>query len=32
LGIFLVRELMDSVTYRRDGDWNRLTVTKTVPI
>jgi anti-sigma regulatory factor (Ser/Thr protein kinase) len=31
LGIFLVRELMDSVTYRRDGDWNRLVVTKTVP-
>jgi len=31
LGIFLVRELMDSVTYRRDGDWNRLRVTKTVP-
>lgn len=31
LGIFLVRELMDSVTYRRDGDWNRLMVTKTVP-
>lgn len=30
LGIFLVRELMDSVTYRRDGDWNRLMVTKTV--
>jgi anti-sigma regulatory factor (Ser/Thr protein kinase) len=30
LGIFLVRELMDTVTYRRDGDWNRLTVTKTV--
>lgn len=28
LGIFLVRELMDSVTYRRDGDWNRLMVTK----
>ena len=32
LGIFLVRELMDSVTYRRDGDWNRLMVTKTVGI
>ena len=31
LGIFLVRELMDSVTYRRDGEWNRLRVTKTVP-
>jgi len=31
LGIFLVRELMDSVTYRRDGDWNRLMVTKTAP-
>ncbi len=31
LGIFLVRELMDSVTYRRDGDWNRLMVTKIVP-
>ena len=30
LGIFLVRELMDSVTYRRDGDWNRLMVTKTL--
>ena len=30
LGIFLVRELMDTVTYRRDGDWNRLMVTKTV--
>lgn len=30
LGIFLVRELMDSVAYRRDGEWNRLMVTKTV--
>lgn len=30
LGIFLVRELMDSVSYRRDGEWNRLMVTKTV--
>jgi anti-sigma regulatory factor (Ser/Thr protein kinase) len=30
LGIFLVRKLMDSVTYRRDGEWNRLMVTKAV--
>jgi anti-sigma regulatory factor (Ser/Thr protein kinase) len=28
LGVFLVRELMDSVTYRREAGWNRLSVTK----
>lgn len=30
LGVFLVRELMDSVTYRREAGWNRLSVTKTL--
>ena len=30
LGVFLVRELMDSVAYRREADWNRLSVTKTL--
>lgn len=28
LGVYLVRTLMDSVSYCRDGDWNRLLVTK----
>ena len=28
LGVHLIRTLMDSVSYRRDGDWNRLLVTK----
>lgn len=31
LGVYLVRQLMDSVSYRRDGDWNRLTVSKALP-
>lgn len=26
LGIFLIRSFADSITYRRDGDWNRLTI------
>ncbi len=30
LGVFLVRELMDGVTYRREAGWNRLSVTKTL--
>ena len=30
LGVHLVRGLMDSVTYRREGGWNRLSVTKAV--
>lgn len=30
LGVCLVRTLMDSVTYRRDGDWNRLLMSKTL--
>ena len=30
LGVFLVRELMDSVTYLREAGWNRLSVTKTL--
>jgi sigma-B regulation protein RsbU (phosphoserine phosphatase) len=30
LGIHLVRSIMDSVTYRRDGDHNILTMTKTL--
>lgn len=30
LGIFLVRQLMDSVEYRRDGDRNLLTLRKQV--
>ena len=28
LGIYLVRELMDEVEYRREGDWNCLTMSK----
>jgi anti-sigma regulatory factor (Ser/Thr protein kinase) len=28
LGVYLVRQLMDSVDYRRDGNWNCLTVSK----
>lgn len=28
LGVFLVQQLMDSVTYRRDGAWNRLELRK----
>ena len=30
LGVFLVRELMDSVDYAREAGWNRLSVTKTL--
>ncbi len=30
LGVFLVRQLTDSVAYRREAGWNRLSVTKTV--
>ncbi len=30
LGIFLVRQLMDSVTYKRDGDYNILTISKSL--
>jgi anti-sigma regulatory factor (Ser/Thr protein kinase) len=30
LGVFLVREMMDSVSYRRVDDWNLLAVTKSV--
>lgn len=32
LGIHLVRSLMDGVAYQRDGERNRLTLTKTLPI
>ena len=28
LGVHLIRTMMDSVSYRREGDWNRLLVTK----
>ena len=28
LGVHLIRTMMDSVSYCRDGDWNRLLVTK----
>lgn len=28
LGVYLVRQMMDSVTYQRDGEWNRLRLTK----
>ena len=31
LGVYLVRQLMDSVSYQRDGDWNRLTVSTSLP-
>jgi sigma-B regulation protein RsbU (phosphoserine phosphatase) len=31
LGIHLVRRLMDSVTYQRDGNWNVLTLKKRLP-
>jgi serine/threonine-protein kinase RsbW len=30
LGIHLIRTMMDSVSYRRDGEWNRLSVSKTL--
>lgn len=30
LGIFLVRQLTDSVRYQREGDWNRLLVSQTL--
>jgi serine/threonine-protein kinase RsbW len=29
LGVYLVRQMMDSVTYRRIGEWNQLHMTKT---
>jgi serine/threonine-protein kinase RsbW len=28
LGVHLIRTMMDSISYRREGDWNRLLVTK----
>ena len=28
LGVFLVRQMMDSVSYRRDDGWNRLALAK----
>ncbi len=28
LGIYLISQLMDSVTYQRDGAWNRLQLSK----
>lgn len=28
LGIYLISQLMDSVSYKRDGAWNRLLMTK----
>jgi anti-sigma regulatory factor (Ser/Thr protein kinase) len=31
LGVFLVRELMDTVEYRRDGDRNRVRLRKHLP-
>jgi serine/threonine-protein kinase RsbW len=30
LGVYLVRQLMDQVTYAREGDWNRLHMTKKI--
>ncbi len=30
LGVFLVKELMDTVAYQREAGWNRLSVTKTL--
>ena len=30
LGVHLVAQLMDSVAYQRDGEWNRVTLTKDV--
>ena len=30
LGVHLIRTMMDSISYRREGDWNRLLVTKTL--
>lgn len=30
LGVYLVRQMMDSVTYQRIGEWNRLFMTKTL--
>ncbi len=30
LGVFLICQLMDTVSYRRDGEWNRLLMTKTI--
>jgi len=30
LGVHLIRGLMDSVSYRREGGWNRLSATKTM--
>ena len=30
LGVYLVRQMMDSVTYQRVGEWNRLFMTKTL--
>lgn len=30
LGVYLVRQMMDSVTYRRHGEWNQLRMTKTL--
>ena len=29
LGVYLVRQLMDSVSYERDGDWNKIHLVKT---
>ncbi|GFM34478.1 ATP-binding protein [Desulfovibrio subterraneus] len=29
-GIFIMREIMDSVSYERDGKWNVLTLTKRI--
>ena len=31
LGVYLVRQLMDSVSYERDGDWNKIHLVKTTP-
>lgn len=28
LGVYLIRTMMDSVSYRREGGWNRLLLTK----
>ena len=32
LGLHLVRTLMDRVEYERRGEWNRMTVTKRLPV
>lgn len=30
LGVYFVKKLMDEATYRRDGDWNRITLRRRI--